>query len=69
MLHYPSKNGHFYFLHGKGTTQGCRDQCQSVGGRLLIVRDEAQHQAMREVIINQWSTEWSKSLSKNCFRV
>ena len=69
MLHYPSKNGHYYFVHGRGTTQGCRDQCKAEGGRLLIVRDEAQHQAMREVIINQWSTEWSKSLSKKCFRV
>ena len=63
MLHYPSKNGHYYFVHGRGTTQGCRDQCKAEGGRLLVVRDEDQHKAMREVILNFWNEgplNWSK---------
>ena len=61
ILHYPSSNGHYYFVHGWGSTQECRDQCKAEGGRLLIVRDEAQHKAMREVVIHFWSrwpTRW-----------
>ena len=54
-LHYPAENGHFYFVHKHGTTEECREHCSSEGGKLLDVRDEIQHKAMREVIIEFWN--------------
>ena len=53
--YYPASNGHFYFVYGIGTIEDCREFCLSHGARFLEVRNDAQFEASRGVLIEFFS--------------